>query len=197
MLRLTHASNPPGTHYRAVVAQRANFVQLVADIQNAATLAAELAQNTKQALHRLRRKHRGRLIQNQQTRVGKQGADDFHPLHFTHTQSMHGALRVNRHAVGLRLLPNHFGNFGQRVTALKPQPNVLRHGKRIKQAEMLKHHGNTQGARLLRVGQMHWLAIYQYLPAIGLLHAVDDFHQRRLARAVFAQHGMNLAGLHR
>jgi hypothetical protein len=51
-------------------------------------------------------------------------------------------------------------------------------------------------ARLLRVAHLHRLAVDQHAAGIGLDRAVDDLHQRGLAGAVLAQHGMGLARLH-
>ncbi len=36
------------------------------------------------------------------------------------------------------------------------------------------------------------LAVYQNVPLVGVVQAVEDAHQGRLARAVFAQQGMDL-----
>jgi hypothetical protein len=48
----------------------------------------------------------------------------------------------------------------------------------------------------LRVADVDRLAIEHHLALVGLDRAIDDFHQRGLARAVFAQHGMGLARHH-
>ena len=49
-------------------------------------------------------------------------------------------------------------------------------------------------ACLLRVAHLHGLAVEVHAAFVGLDRAIDDFHQRGLARAVFAQHGVDLAG---
>jgi hypothetical protein len=50
--------------------------------------------------------------------------------------------------------------------------------------------------RLRRAGDLHRLAVPAHLALVGLHRAVDDLHQRALAGAVLAQHGVDLAGLH-
>ena len=70
------------------------------------------------------------------------------------------------------------------------------HGQRVEQAEMLEHHADAQRPRLLRIAHHHGLAVNRHAAGVGLDGAVDDLHQRRFARAVFAQHGVNLAGQH-
>ena len=61
---------------------------------------------------------------------------------------------------------------------------------------MLKHHAYTQLPRPGRAVHGHRLTVPDNLARIWLNNAVDDFHQRTLARAVLPQQGMNLAGFH-
>jgi hypothetical protein len=63
--------------------------------------------------------------------------------------------------------------------------------------KVLEHHADAQRARLLRVAHLHRLAVEVHAALVGLDRAVDDLHQRALAGAVLAQHGVDLAGLHR
>ena len=182
--------------HRALVAQGANFVQLVADIQNTAPFGCQLPQHGKKAFHRLRRQHRGGFIQNQQARIGQQGADDFHALHLAHAQRVHQPLRVDGQVVGGRLFGHHLCHFRQGVARLQAQPHVLRHAQRLEYIEVLKHHGNAQRARLLRIGHAHDAPVHGDGAAIGLGGTVDDLHQGGFARAVFAQHRVDFTGLH-
>ena len=131
-------------------ARRTDCLQVVADIKSAAPLVGQLAQHAEKALHRLRRQHRGGFIENQQARVGQQRADDFHPLHFTHAQGVHQPPRVDRQMIGCGLVRHHLRHLRQRMACLQTQPHVLCHGERLKQAEMLEHHGDAQRPRLLR-----------------------------------------------
>ena len=52
-----------------------------------------------------------------------------------------------------------------------------------------------------RAARGPWASMGSTVPAqfarVGANHAVDDLHQRRLAGAVLAEHGVNLAGQHR
>ena len=178
LARVAHACDTPCTHDGAGGAQGANFVQLVADVQNAAPLCGQLAQHHKQLLHRLRREHRGGLVQDEQLRVGEQGADDFHPLHFAHAQCVHGALGVNVQAVLRSGVGDALGDLGQAQRLVEPQPHVLSHTEGVKQAEVLKHHADTQAPRFLRVANVRQLAVEAHLARVGLDRAVDDFHER-------------------
>ena len=194
--RVAIARHTACTQHRALVAQGANFVQLVADIQNAAPFGCQLPQHGKKTLHRLRRQHRGGLIQNQQARIGQQGADDFHALHLAHAQRVHQPLRVDGQVVGGRLFGHHLCHFRQGMARLQAQPHVLRHAQRLEYIEVLKHHGYAQRARLLRIGHAHDAPVHGDGAAIGLGGTVDDLHQGGFARAVFAQHRVDFTGLH-
>ena len=42
--------------------------------------------------------------------------------------------------------------------------------------------------------ELHRLALDEHLAAVGVVHAAEDLHQRRLARAVLAEQRVGLAG---
>ena len=121
----------------------------------------------------------------------------FDALHLAHAQCVHRTQGVDVQPVFRRLGRNALRDLGQCDALVQAQPHVFGHREGVEQAEMLEHHGNTQRARLLRVAHLHRLAVEVHAAFVGLDRAVDDFHQRGFARAVFAQHGMDLAGLHR
>ena len=58
---------------------------------------------------------------------------------------------------------------------------------------MLKNHGHAQGARLAGVVDAYGLAIDLDRSGVHLHTAVDDFHQRGLARAVLAEHRVDFS----
>jgi len=61
---------------------------------------------------------------------------------------------------------------------------------------VLEHHADAQASRACGVGDDDVPSFPPDRPVIGLHRAVDDLHERRLARAVLAEHRMNLAGHH-
>ena len=156
----------------------------------------QLAQHDEQLLHRLRRQHRGRLVEDQQLRVGEQRADDLHPLHLAHRQRVHRPRGSMSQAVLGGLGRDAARHLGQRQARVQAEPDVLGHRQRVEQAEVLEHHADAQRARLLRVAHVHRLAVPSHAAFVGLDRAVDDLHQRRLAGAVLAQHRVGLARLH-
>ena len=166
-------------------------MQLVTDVQNAATRTGHLSQHHKEFLHGLRHQHRSRLVQNQQLRLRQQSADDFNALHLAHAQGVDRARRVNIQPVLGRFGSDALRHFGQTQAPVQTKPDVLRHGDGAKQAEVLKHHGDTQGARFLRVADLHRLAVEPDAAGVGLDRTVDDLHQGRLTGAVFTQDRMD------
>ena len=195
--RIGHARHLAAPHHGAGVAQGANLVQLVADVQDAAPLGRQLAQGDEQLFDRLRRQHRSGLVQDQQARLGQQGANDLYPLHLAHAQGVHGAFGVDVQPVGGGGFANALADLLQRQRTVQPQPHVFGHAQGFKQAEVLKHHGNAQLARFLRATDVGGPAVKAHFARVGLHRAVDDLHQRAFAGAVFAQHGVNLARQHR
>ena len=73
-----------GSKHRTGCAQFSDFMQFVADVEQATALADQFLKHHKQLVHRLGRQNRGGLIQDQQLRLGEQGPNDFNPLHFAH-----------------------------------------------------------------------------------------------------------------
>ena len=60
---------------------------------------------------------------------------------------------------------------------------------------MLVNHANTGSHGIARTGELLDLVIQQNLSLIGLVQAVENIHQGRLARAIFTQKGVDLTGL--
>jgi hypothetical protein len=177
-------------------AQSANFVQLVADVQNAAALGRQTPQHHKQFFDGLWRQDRSGFIQNQNFGLAQQGADDFHALHFTHTQTVHGTQGVNVQTVIGGLLRDALGDFGQTQMTVQAQPDILGHAQGIEQAEVLKHHADASRTGLLGVADRGGHPVDQDFTRIGLDRPINDLHQGGFARPVLAQDGMNFTRQH-
>ena len=61
---------------------------------------------------------------------------------------------------------------------------------------MLEHHRDAERTGLRGAGDLHRTAVDAQFAGIGADNAVDHLHQRALARAVFAEHGDDLARHH-
>src|SRR4051794_8653693 len=65
-----------------------------------------------------------------------------------------------------------------------PKNDVLRHGERGNEREVLMHHADAVANGGVRIGNRHGLAVQDNLTAVRLLQSVENLHQCRLACAV-------------
>ena len=86
--------------------------------------------------------------------------------------------RVNVQAISLRGVGNTLGHNGQAFTFAQTQPYVFSHGQGVEQAEMLKHHADTQCTGFLRVAWQSQHAINCHAACVRLDRAVNNLHQR-------------------
>ena len=176
--RVELAGDPAAAQHGAALAQGADLVELVADVEDAAAVGGELAQGDEQALDGLRREHRSRLVEDQQLRAGQQRAHDLDPLALADRQRVHRALRVDVQTIGAGHLDDAPRDLGQRARTVESEPDVLGHGQRVEQAEVLVDHADAELARLRRAGHLHRRAVEAHLAGVGAHGAVDDLHQR-------------------
>ena len=107
---------------------------------------------------------------------------------------MHRSFRLYIQPIKSRFIADALRHLGQGQRFVQTQPDVLRHAQGVKQAEVLKHHADAQSTGLLRVTNLHRLAIKVDAASVGLHRAINDFHQGGFARAVLAQDGVDLLG---
>ena len=81
-----------------------------------------------------------------------------------------------------------------RLAGIERKRDVVADGKRFEQREMLEHHADAERACVAWIGNGHKLPVPANRPGIWLDDAVDDFHQRRFAGAIFAKHRVDLSG---
>ena len=179
------------------VAELADLVELVADVEDGAAVVGEPAQGLEELAHRLRGEHRGRLVHDQQARILQQAADDLDALALAHRQGVDVAARIDREAVALRHLDDALRELVERGLAGQGQRHVLDHGEGLEQREVLEHHADAQAARVRRALDFDLLALPEHASAARPGDAVDDLHQRGFARAVLAEDGADLACAHR
>ena len=78
---------------------------------------------------------------------------------------------------------------------LVTQDNVVEHRHRFHQHEVLVYHADAQLHRLAGGLDADLLPLQKILPSVGWYSNDQDIHQRRLARAVFAQQRQHLAAI--
>ncbi len=76
------------------VAQLADLVELVADVQHAHSFAGQPPQRREQHAHGLWRQHRGGLVHDEQPRRLQQAAHDLDALALAHRHAVHQSLRI-------------------------------------------------------------------------------------------------------
>ncbi len=196
MPRIALASDAPLAQHRRLVAERADFVELVADVEDAAAFGGELSQRFEQPVDGLWRQHRRRLVHDEQSRVLQQAAHNLDTLALAGGQRIDGTMRVERKAVPRRYGANARGQVGAAAARFECQRNVLAHGQCLEQRKVLEHHADAKTPRVSRAGDGDFATLPEDRPFICLDDAVDDLHQRRLARAVLAEHCVNFPGQH-
>ena len=179
------------------VANLHHLFQLVADEHDGRAAGGQPPERHHQFTRLLRRQDRGGLVQNEHLGATAQGADDLHALLLTDRQVGHQCLRIQRQADalgighGLPLKVAHRHALQERGLADRV---VLGHRQGRHQHEMLVHHADTVGERLLRAIDGHGAAVDEDAPAVGPVEPVQDVHERRLAGAILSQQGVDLAG---
>ena len=139
-----------------------------------------------------------RLIHDQDPRVGTEGPRDLHELLLGHRQRAHLAKRVDRRAdafeqgAGPRmpLFPPH----GSPGAPFEPDGDVFGNRQIRKKRWLLIDRGDTQLLRAERVQVLNHLILDPDRSLVGNMGAGDHLDERRLARAVFADQGVHLAG---
>ena len=75
--------------------------------------------------------------------------------------------------------------------------DVLCHGQRGDEAELLEDHGDARTPRVQGTGQQEGSVAELQGPLIGLVDAVDHLDEGRLARAILAHEAVDLAAAQR
>ncbi len=176
------------------VGQLQRLLQRVADEDDGDPVALQPAHQIEEVEFLLRRQRRGRLVEDHQPRLVMDGACDLHQL------LLAGAERgTRRHRIDVEIERQQEA-LGLNVEAAQPvehllvaQVNVLGHGHRRHQVGLLEHHGDALAQRVRRRGQLRRLAVEQHLAGTELIDAGQHLGQRRLAGAVLADDGVDLA----
>ena len=183
-------------HHRAVahhvdrVGQRHDLAQLVRDQDHRGAAVAQRAQDVEQLVGLLRRQHRGRLVEDQDAGAAIQRLQDLDALLLADRQVADQRVRVDAQRV-FAAEPLDLGARGPRLCSqqrarLGAEHDVLQHREGVDQHEVLVHHADAGVDRVARVADRDRLAVDEDLAAVGLVEAVQDAHQRRLAGAVLA-----------
>jgi hypothetical protein len=177
-----------------------HLLQLVRDEDQGMTVPSHLPHDGEQFIHFLRRKDGGRLIEDQQRRAAVKRFDNFDALLLAHGELPDICIRVDLQAIPFCQFQDSFGDLvevGQQpARGRQPQSDILRHRQRLDQHEVLMDHPDAEADRVGRGSDRDRFAVQKDLPSVRAIHPVEDLHQRAFASAVFAQQGMDFAGLY-
>ena len=181
-------------HYGSRMAERPDLFQLVRDVKDRDSFAGQPPQRAEQFRRLLRREDRRGLVHDQQSGMLEQAPHDLDPLPFSDGQGVDVTVGIERQAVLRGDAANAPGKIAGGEFRRNPERDVLLDRHRFEQGKMLEHHADAASARRRRAGDPDVFALPEHPPGVGFLDAVDEFHQRRFARAVFAQQGVNFPG---
>src|SRR5207249_1839426 len=86
------------------------------------------------------------------------------------------------------------GGYAPRLVA---KHNVFGHRERWDEHEVLVNHTDFETNGVTWPTDVNLLAVDENFAAIGMHQTVENIHERRFARAIFADEGMNFALMHR
>ncbi len=167
------------------------------DQDHGLALAAQRAQHGEQLVGLLRRQHAGRLVEDQDLGAAIERLQDLDPLLQPDRQVVDQRVGIDRQPVGLREIGQRPARrreaVAQQRALLGAEHDVLQHAEIVDQHEVLVHHADPGLDRILGGADSAVLAVDADLARIGVVVAVEDAHQRRLAGAVLADDAVDRA----
>ena len=177
-------------HHRDLVGHRHDLAQLVGDEDDRLSLLLQLAKDAEEMIGLVGRQHSRRLVEDQRVGAAIERLQDLDALLQADRQFARDGVRIDLQRV-FALEPLQLGAhmrdaaFQERA-AFDAEHDVFQDRERLHQHEVLVHHADARRDR--RVGGMDggFLAVDADRAGIGMVEAVEDRHQRRLAGAVLA-----------
>ena len=183
-------------HHRDAVGQFVHLVQPMRDIDDGDTVALELFDQAEQLAHVGLLQRLGRFVEEKHLGTGCERARDLDDMALGKRKLGHAP--VDRHAqlVGRNPRQDAVGRLGAARSGQRRrgQLKIFQHGQIRRQRRVLIHRRDAVLAHPPRVGRLDVLAVVIDGAGVGLQHSGGDADQRRLAGAVLADDGVNLAG---
>ena len=201
---LEFGGDAPVPEHRRAVADRQHFRQPMRDQDHRLALLLQQPQDGEQAIDLKARQRSGRLIQHQHAGLKRKRARDHHQM----------ALRGGE-AGGQHVGPNGEADLGEQLARLLVEQaavddraapeahlageDVFGDGELLEDLDLLRHVADALRAGVGRGVEPHRRTVDADFAGIAPrdMHAVEDFHERRFARAVLADQRMDLAGMDR
>ncbi len=196
--RLRHealAGDAAVTQHHHPVRDLEDLVQPVRDVDHSHATVAQPAQGREQPAHLVGRQARGRLVENEDLRCGRQRARDRHQRFLGPAEALNAHVRIDVRANDVerraRALPCRAPiHHAETPRIAKGEADVLRNGHPVDQSEILMDERNRQVAE--RAGRI--APAERYAARIQRVDAGEDLDERGLAGAVLAEQRQDLAG---
>jgi hypothetical protein len=186
--RPDNASVPEDCHS---VSQREHFFQAMRNVDDRDTLRSQTTQNLEEPFRLLQRQCTGRLIQDEDPDILREGTRDLHELLLGNTESPDRLPRIDRCANTCqdlcRLVPDTWPidcSRQARSLGKTSEKDVFPNGERIDDAQFLINDSDSVFESLARVTETNWPTLQQNLSLVRLQRAGKDFHECRLACTV-------------
>ena len=186
------------SQHAAPVGHGHDLGQLVADEQDALALGGQVLHDLHQLVDLLGRQHGGGLVEDQDLVVAVEHLEDLGALLHADGDVRDLRVRVHLQAIALGELDHALAGLRLLQKAhlagrLHAQDDVVQHREAFHQLEVLVHHADAQVVGVVRVVDPDFLAVLLDRALFRLVQAEQHAHQRGLARAVFAEQGVDLA----
>ena len=196
VLRVDRADAATLAQHRHAVGHGHDLVELVGDEEDALALAGEAAHNLDQFLDLLGREYGGRLVEDQHLVVAIEHLEDLDALLHPHGDVLNLRIQIDGQAVAL----GQRADLGARLLlleeaharVLRAQYDVVQHGKDVDQLEVLVYHADMQRSGVVGIVDFDLAPVLFDRAVLRLIHSEEHAHQRRFARAVFAQQRVDL-----
>jgi hypothetical protein len=173
----------------------------VGDVDHRHPRGGEVAHDAEQAAGLRVRQGGGGLVEQQDADVAGERLGDLHQLPLGHAELVDPPAWVHVQADaaevapcgGVQLLPGHGSPARRRPSA---EQHVLAHRELGHEAQVLVDEGHPARPGRLQRPERHGVAGDGHVAGVGSDGAGDHLHQGRLAGAVLAEQGVDLAALH-
>ncbi len=186
--------------HRDPVGDGLDLTELVGDEHDRLAVSLSAPHDVEQFIGLLRRQHGGRLVEDEQVDIPSQCLDDLDSLLDADGQVLDHRVRVDRQPVAARHLEDEFAGGtvvqeAQESTRTFSTPSITFSATVNTGTSMKCWWTMPMPAAIASLGR--WIfggdAVNEDLALIRLEQPVEDVHQRRLARAVLAEQGVDLA----
>jgi hypothetical protein len=178
------------------VGEAQHLLETVGDVEDSDAVGAEFFHEIEQAVGVLLRERGGGLVEDEDLGGATEGAGDLDELFLRHAEFLHRALDVE---FGADTGEEFAGALGAAApgdhTAILAKEEVFGDGELGEKRRILVNDGKPHLLHMARGGVFHeGVAEADFGAGIGRDDAAGDLDQRALARAVFAEKRMHLAG---